>query len=106
MTTFKELINISLKINFLFFFLISSWYIYLYKGDYVQGHVVAIFGIKTRNGEKLFRVKNSNVGHEETIPVNQTTFQEEFQPQNQNFTMDTPYIASGYSIQLKKKTNP
>ena len=62
--------------------------------------------MKTEHGKKLFRVKDSNIGQEQTIPVDQTTFYEEFEPQNQNFSLNTPYIGAGYSIQLQKKPTP
>ena len=83
--------------------LILFFFIHPYKGHCVKGHVVAIFGIKSENGKKLFRVKDSNISREETIPVDRTTFQEEFEPVNRNFSRDTAYIASGYSIQLQKQ---
>ena len=52
---------------------------------------------------KVFRVKDSNVGEEQTIPVDMPTFQEQV-ARNHNFQMDTPYIAAGYTFQLQKKT--
>ena len=52
------------------------------------GHVVVNFGMKMDiNGNKVFRIKDSNSGEKETIPVDRTTWQDEFEPHNQIFCL-------------------
>ena len=70
--------------------------------------MICIFGIKDESGVKKFRIKDSNHGDEQHIPVSRPSYQEVFRQILQTITApnsikDIPYIGAGYAIQLKKK---